>query len=212
MAKRRRVLTEKSALERWESGIGQGTGKEYLPWLTIHDVPSRGLVTRCMGWKSQREHQFLSQGELRVFLWLEWCSGVTDIREQFPLWSFEDTLTIAKSLGIKHPTPVTSVENAISVMTSDFRVTTQNGEDCIRTVKTQSDLLKPRTIEKLQIEQHYWLERNVDWKIVIADEIPLDFIKNMMLIHSCYNLDQGIVLSEQVPEFWTETTLESLPR
>jgi hypothetical protein len=206
MAKRPRVLTEKSALKRWESGRGQGTGKEYIPWLSIQDVPSKGLVSRCMGWKSQREHHLLSQGELRVFYWLEWCSGVTDIREQFPLWSFEDTQKIAESFGIKHPIPVTSVDNAIVVMTSDFRVTTQNGEDCIRTVKTQSDLSKPRTIAKLQIEQQYWLEKNVDWKIIIADEIPLNFFMNMTLIHPCFILDETIITSDQVPEIATYLT------
>ncbi len=32
-----------------KDGRGQGHFSEYKPWLTIHDVPSIGIVTRILG-------------------------------------------------------------------------------------------------------------------------------------------------------------------
>ncbi len=211
MAKRKRILTVQSANEQWKSGCGQGTGKDYQPWLTIHDLGSDGLSSRSPGWKSQRVHHFLSQGELKVFYWLECCPEIMDIREQYPLWSYENTQKVADSLGIRHPTSTRAKSDAIVVMTSDFHLTAQDGTNFVRTVKTKSDLLKLRTIQKLQIEQQYWLERDVNWKIVIADEIPSQFVINMKFLHSAFTLDEKIVTKDQIAEiadFLTQAVLK----
>lgn len=182
MAKRKRLLTEASVLKLWKEGRGQGEGSDYKPWLYIHDVASKGLVTRIQGWKHQREHHLLSNGEFAYFCQLEWSEQVVDIREQFPLWPIEETQEIADRLGIKHPDPRQG-ENNIAVMTSDIRITTANGGDFVRTVKTPSDLKKRRTIEKFEIERCYWEKRGVNWGIVIANDIPKDFVRNMTWIH-----------------------------
>ena len=123
MAKRKRLFTEASALKLWKEGRGQGEGSDYKPWLYIHDVASKGLVTRIQGWKHQREHHLLSNGEFAYFYQLEWSEQVVDIREQFPLWPIEETQEIAGRLGIKHPDPRRG-ENNIAVVTSDMRITT----------------------------------------------------------------------------------------
>ncbi|MEY4531464.1 MAG: hypothetical protein RLZZ156_2185 [Deinococcota bacterium] len=49
MAKRKRILTVQSAHEQWKSGCGQGIGRDYQPWLTIHDLGSDGLSSRSLG-------------------------------------------------------------------------------------------------------------------------------------------------------------------
>ncbi|MFP5274898.1 hypothetical protein [Coleofasciculus sp.] len=41
MAKRHRALTPKQIEQRLQQGRGIGWGKDYLPWLTVQDVPSR---------------------------------------------------------------------------------------------------------------------------------------------------------------------------
>jgi len=87
---------------RWlKDGRGSGSGAEYSPWLTVRDVPSKGRVHRVQGHLTPRTHHLLSALELSTFLLLEWNPLVTDIREQYPL-NVEETLEIAKELGIRH--------------------------------------------------------------------------------------------------------------
>ena len=102
MAKRNRGSSPKVNKRREKEGRGTGRGANYKPWLLILDVPSIGLATRDKGWITQREHHFMSKLEWQYFYLLEWSLIVTDIREQFPL-DLEETLAIAKSLGIPHP-------------------------------------------------------------------------------------------------------------
>jgi TnsA endonuclease N terminal len=100
--KRKNLTTQKLIDKRNSEGRGQGRGSDYKPGLRIQDVPSQGLVTRVNGWKTNREHHLFSKLELHYFYILDWSSIVSDIREQFPL-DLDETLAIAKQLGISHP-------------------------------------------------------------------------------------------------------------
>ena len=195
MAKRKRLLTEAAALKLWNGGRGQGDGATYQPWLTIHDVASRGLVSRIQGWRHQREHHLLSNGELSYFYQLEWSESVIDIREQFPLWPMDETRHIAATLGIKHPKPPFG-KDFVTTMTSDFRITTADGRDVVRTVKKSGELRKRRTIEKLEVERYYWENQGIDWGIVIAEEIPKTFVRNIHWVHPHLRFDPSPSWSE----------------
>lgn len=41
MSRTPRFFTQEQISKRIKDGRGQGMGKDYLPWLTIQDVPSR---------------------------------------------------------------------------------------------------------------------------------------------------------------------------
>ena len=43
MSRAPRFFTQEQISKRIKSGRGQGMGKDYQPWLTIQDVPSRGV-------------------------------------------------------------------------------------------------------------------------------------------------------------------------
>ncbi|MBM7599480.1 hypothetical protein JOC34_001848 [Virgibacillus halotolerans] len=58
---------------------------EYIPWLTIQNVSSKGRSTRLKGIKMTRQHEFLSGMERNYFYVLEYSNRVIDIREHFPL-------------------------------------------------------------------------------------------------------------------------------
>lgn len=103
MAYRRWSVDEDKIARLYKEGRGQGRGADYRPWLAIYDVASRGRSHRVVGYKTGRIHHFLSDIEWRLFMHLDWCDGVTDIREQFPLERCE-TSRIAEGLGIRHPT------------------------------------------------------------------------------------------------------------
>ena len=46
-----------------KEGRGQGTGKDYKPWIHVRDFSSQGKVSRIQGWKSGRAIQCLSSLE-----------------------------------------------------------------------------------------------------------------------------------------------------
>ena len=50
---RRKQDWTKAKFERYlKEGRGQGSGKDYKPWITIQDFPSKGRVSRTPGWRS----------------------------------------------------------------------------------------------------------------------------------------------------------------
>jgi hypothetical protein len=185
-----RPLIDRNTIDRFnEEKRGQGTLKDYKPWLTVRDVPSLGKSSRDDGWKTGRPHHFLSTLELLYYLILEWSLLVVDIREQFPLLPIDDTLAIADSLDIKHPThPKTGKP---IVMTTDFYISLRNESGSFehaRTVKYAKDLNDPRTIEKLEIERRFWEARGIDWGIVTEHEIPTQLAKNVDFLHGSWHL------------------------
>ncbi|XWK90298.1 MAG: hypothetical protein U7127_09685 [Phormidium sp.] len=121
MAHRRRRIDQDSIESMISEGFGQGTLINYKPWLQVRDLPSSGVCSRVKGWTTGRVHEFFSQNELRYFYLLDWSMVVVDIREQYPLLPLEETLLLAKELGISHPAnPRTQKPIA---MTTDFAIT-----------------------------------------------------------------------------------------
>lgn len=186
MAKRRREITE-AKIERFiKEGRGQGTGKEYLPWLRIQDVPSEGRATRGVGWTTGRRHELLSDIERDYCYLLDYSDDVSDIREQFPLLPLEETLLIAEKIGVEHPTdPKTGIP---IVMTTDFLITFKD-KNYARTVKPASQIENERTIEKFVIERLYWESRHVDWGMITDQDLPEALIRNIEWVHKEYHND-----------------------
>ena len=183
---------------RWmREGRGQGEGPDYRPWLTVRDVPSRGLSTRIKGWKTRRVQHLLSLQELRYFFCLEWAEEVLDIREQFPLTPLSETLEIAKECGVRHPGMRGG--GAPVMMTSDFliKVCRNASKVVARTFKLAKDL-NQRTIEKFEIERLYWLRRSINWAIVTEQDVPLALANNVAAIHEFRNLDAHSLKHDQI--------------
>ncbi|TDR80675.1 hypothetical protein [Paludibacterium purpuratum] len=102
MAKRRYDFDESKVQRYLAEGCGVGRLASYKPWLTVHDVPSSGRVSRIQGWHTGRIHHLLSDGETGLFLLFDWEDNVSDIREQFPL-DRGVTRQIAVEIGVPHP-------------------------------------------------------------------------------------------------------------
>jgi hypothetical protein len=198
VAKRQRNTNQAIIDKRIKAGRGQGRGAEYTPWLHIQDVPSSGLVHRIKGWKTHREHHFLSRLECEYFYALEWSPLVSDIREQYPLLPQAETLAIAQACGFRHPADPKTKEPI--VMTTDFVITLSKGVlqslDCARTVKPAVQLHSKRTLEKLEIERRYWQARQADWGIVTEREIPKALARNVELLHGYLQVTDRLALSE----------------
>lgn len=211
MAKSRAVI-DHNAIDRFQKeGRGEGRLQGYKPWLTVRDVPSRGSSSRDKGWKTGRTHHFLSTLELLYYLTLEWSLMVIDIREQFPLLPIDDTLAIADSLGIKHPTHPKTKQPV--VLTTDFYISLRNESGTFeraRTVKYAKDLSSRRTLEKLEIERRYWEVRKIDWGIVTEHEIPQTLARNVDFLHDAWHLPTRMSESSIAPvaEFLTRLFAE----
>lgn len=196
MAKRNRIKNNEKLLNE---GRGSGIGKEYLPWIKIQDVPSKGRVTRIKGITTGRQHELMSDMERDYFYFLDFADEIIDIREQYPLLPIEDTLAIALELGIKHPEDPQTHEPI--VMTTDFLITiNKDGKfiDVARTIKIKDDLLNKRVLEKFDIERQYWKRKEIDWAIITDEEIDKVVAHNISFVHGykeIENIDSFLEIS-----------------
>jgi hypothetical protein len=136
--------------------------------------------------------------EYYVFLIYDLMMRVLDIREQFPLLPLEETLEIARMLGIKHPTdPATGYP---VVMTTDFLLKVRIGRETFfhaRTVKYAEELEDPRVKEKFEIERRYWKRRDIDWGYVTEEDLPPALVENALLLHPFYCTSDLYPLTEK---------------
>lgn len=180
MVGRKNVNTELQSQKWLREGRGGGHGSDYKPWLTVRDLPSEGRSHRFFGHNSQRTHHLLSDLELAVFLLLEWNISTVDIREQFPL-RLEDTKALALESEIDHP----AVRGVLQVMSSDFLVNTSNANrpKFALQAKYAETLSNARTIEKLELERRYWLQKGVPWWLITEKDIPNVVTKNISWLY-----------------------------
>jgi len=160
---KRAVWTRKQSVARYFKGYGQGEGTAYRPWLEPKDFSSRGTSRRAPGRSNGRQHSLFSDHEWRTFLACQHLRDVVDIREQFPLWTLDETEELARSLGVRHPAPLGAEPQ---VMTTDLLLTMRAGNLAAIAVKPSNELGKVRVLEKLEIERLYWEQRGVAWSIV----------------------------------------------
>jgi hypothetical protein len=179
MFRRRIGITLSDFPKYLAKGYGQGEGANYQPLIHVQDFPSRGWRNREWGWKTGRQHDYLSSNELHYHYILDWSQMVVDFREQFPL-APEQTLEIAKHCGIRHPfdrksgEPIVMTTDFLIILPQHFGFTKQ-----ARTIKPSKDLLNKRTIEKLEIERQSWQTLGVHWAIVTEREIDLERIRRI---------------------------------
>jgi len=197
MSKRNRVTNQAVIEKRLREGRGQGHFSEYKPWLTIHDVPSQGVVTRIKGWKSGRLHHYFSEHyELAHHYQMEWADNCCDIREQFPLLPLEKTLFIAEKLGVKHP--IDPKSKYPIVMTTDMLLTMKHDGDMkfvAHSIKPKSKLNR-RVLEKLEIEKVFFKDGGIGWSLITEHQINYELVKNMEWLHSAKFLEGQVTFNQ----------------
>ncbi|NRG47712.1 TnsA endonuclease N-terminal domain-containing protein [Bacillus sp. CRN 9] len=172
----------KSTFERYlKEGRGQGKGPNYKPWRNTYEFSSKGRVTRLYGNKTGRIHQLHSDNQYRAFLIFEFQSKVTDIRESYPLLDVMEVIDDKENLRFEM---FTDKETKVPyVLTTNFLLTTRDtdGKETYfaRTIKNTTELKRKITFEKLEIERRYWLQKNVDWKVITEKQLPRQLAKNI---------------------------------
>lgn len=169
-----------------KEGRGQGEGKDYKPWLTVQDFPSKGRCSRIFGWKTGRVHHLFTDSEARFFYLLEWEDAVIDIREHFPLLDFDDWVQDREDLRFDLFTDKKS--GTPYVISTSFLITVKDQDGkagyIARSLKAASELEKKISLERLEIERRYWQARGIDWGIVTNKDIPIFRAKNIEWVHS----------------------------
>jgi TnsA endonuclease N terminal/TnsA endonuclease C terminal len=190
--------TEEKRDRYMKEGRGQGSGRDYKPWIEVSDFSSSGRVSRDLGWKTNRVHYLMSDGETRLYYLFEWSDRIVDIREQFPLLDRELCFKIAEEMGVEYPKDPKS--GAPYVLTTDFMLTVirdGNRADEARTFKPSKSLNDKRTALKLEIERRYYTSKGVNWKIVTEKDLPKLTIKNIEWIHSAYRLEENQEMNKE---------------
>ena len=199
MSKSKTHFTQIQIRQRIEQGFGQGQGQDYKPWLRVQDVPSIGRAHRVYSHRTKRTHQLLSDLERAIFFILDWKSSTLDIREQFPL-NLEDTLHIAKEVGIHHP----QMGGEKQVMTSDFLVDTADIHlsKFVLQAKYSKDLEDKRTIEKLEIERRYWTKKEIPFFLVSERSFSDVIHKNLSWLYQTKETPHEELDIQRIAEFY----------
>jgi hypothetical protein len=209
MASRRYGWSEAKIRRYQKMGRGRGELSEYIPWLRVQDVPSRGRSHRIFGRVAGRVHHLLSDLERNAFLIYDYAENVSDIREQFPL-DRAMTSEIANELGVRHP--VDPASRCLLVQTTDLLISrkTESGSHLLaRTVKYSKDLCNRRALEKLEIERVYWTSLGVNWGIVTEREISKTVIRNLEYIREGIDLT---TVSQPSPNYYRDLASEVIVR
>jgi hypothetical protein len=194
-----RPMSTNAMVARYNDGFGQGDGKTYRPWLTASDVPSIGVTTVFKGRKTNREHTAFSNLERATIMVAQWSDHVLDIREQFPLWPLDETLAIAETLGVEHPS---TRDGSRVVMTTDVLLTVEGGPSTFEpiTVKPSSELGNKRVLEKLEIERVYWSNRDSTMRIVTEKELPESLVSNLRWMDEYYDITPETIVPSEIPQ------------
>jgi hypothetical protein len=186
VAKHRRKWNA-SVYQRYiREGRGQGNGAGYKPWIAIQDFASRGMVSRIRGHTTGRVHHLMSNYETSLFYLLDWSDNVIDIREQYPLSNLPEAVEIAEKAQIRYP--FDTLSGFPYVLTSDFCIETASGIETIA-VKPSAELVKPRVIEKLEVERRYWTSQKIRWRIVTEHEIDMVKARNIEWLAQARSLE-----------------------
>ena len=159
--------------------MGEGTGKDYKPYITTSEFNSMGTTSVIKDWKTGRGVHCLSQGEMLWYYILRWDDENIDIREQYPL-DYIKTCKIAERFGFKNPQ---------HIMTTDFLVTKADGKSVAYSVKTNSDQ-KKRQLDLLCIEKYYWISRGVDYQLLLKTDANRTLAGNVRLVTEFYDADR----------------------
>lgn len=199
-----RRMTEKKIAELVASGHGRGIGKDYLPWIHVRDLSSRGTSRRAPSAKTGRTHQLLSDVEFDLFLLLEWSREFTDIREQYPL-DRDLTQDVARSLGIRHPHyPDTHVP---VVMTVDFVCTCLPGaatEFVAFNAKRTEEAEDEGSLLKLEILRASLELLGIPHHLVYHSDLPSQKVRNIEWIRGSAVKDGE---AEPRPGYWSSMSI-----
>jgi hypothetical protein len=170
---------------RIRRGRGVGYGRDYVPWLKVRDVPSRGTSSVVSGVRIGRSHHLLSELEATYFFLIERRLSTVDIREQWPLLDLDGTLELCARMGLRHryrgiyPDP----------FTIDFLITEKVGGEIryrAASIKTREDAANPEIRHRLSLEHAWCRQRRIPWMLVDTSAFDRTLLSNLRFVRSWF--------------------------
>jgi hypothetical protein len=174
----------KKLVYRLRKGFGQGFSSNYIPWIGIRDLSSKGTSTRMFSPKTGRKMEFLSNIERDIFLDAEFREDFLDYREQRP---FDRYLTGQCATKLKYRHPIYVGTRIRTVMTADGELTIRRDGQPHRIMidcKAASDLDTPRTQEKLAIVRMACEIEGIPHVVVTEKTVSPQRIRNILWVRS----------------------------
>lgn len=162
--------------------MGEGTGKDYLPYITTSEFNSLGTTSVIKDWKTGRGVHCLSQGEALWYYILRWDDNNVDIREQYPL-DRDTAIKIAEENGFQYP------KQKNHIMTTDFLTTEKSGKLHAYSIKTDTNL-NERTLQLLCIEKLYWNKQGVPYTLLYKVDVNKILVSNIRIVTEFYDSDR----------------------
>lgn len=170
---------------RIRRGRGVGHGLEYVPWLKVRDVPSRGTSSVVSGIHVRRPYHLLSELEATYFFLIERRPSIIDIQEQWPILDIDQTLTLCAQTGVRHgyrgPYP--------EPFTIDFLIT-EEIKGKIRyhaaSIKNPKDAANPQVRQRLAIEHAWCGEWGVPWTLVDTSRFDRTLLANLRFLRAWF--------------------------
>ncbi len=176
----------------------------YEPFWRTDDVPSSGVKTKISHFKTKyRIVHLLSQNELWMYLHLVRNPLVLEIYEQYAV-PLDFSLAIANELEVKHP--VYSDSQVPIVQTIDFVVDMLNPETgeiykAAFPVKQPEDALRPRTMEKMALQEAYCELEHMEYELVTSEVLRTVCSENL---EALYRYRVLLPFLQRVAERWLQ--------
>ena len=171
-------------LFKWMRKINQG---QYEPIIKVWSGPKSTRRHLLRGFKSERNHHFLSDGEYRTGIYYESLPKTINYFEQFPLWDMGRAIRIAHEMGIKYPQ---DKDREAYVMSTDLLCLELNPEEggfrkVARSYKPLDSFLTKhpvsisRTLDKLELERRYYEEEGISFELITDADISKRCASNL---------------------------------
>jgi hypothetical protein len=223
-----KVMTLKKMIQHIRDGFGQGHGRNYLPWITIHRKNSSSNSNQVVSWMPPlgRTGHYLSRGEYFLALLLLWL-GVLDLREQYPIWPFthmnplvgamgsegmelkwsRGLLEIAADANIRHGVEFGTNIPYVATIDQLATISTANGLKLVafssKPIATHSEEVNERTLERLELERLYFEEIGVRYVVTYSGLVPSILAGQLEWLLDCSVLPASPKLGHLVDLFAT---------
>ena len=170
-------------IDKWEQRAI--ATEEFEPFIQVKRSPTIGKGAKVFNPDSAKTHEVLSILETNLLRYLDYLPNVLSVCTQYPLLPIKETLEIAESLAVKHPSFIPKGKNIRSelkidqaiVMTTDFFIewVDENGEIhysaiALKAVNDNGDfsdksVRNTNINNKLNIEAKFWKKEQRDWHL-----------------------------------------------
>ncbi|MPV66880.1 hypothetical protein [Burkholderia sp. BE17] len=175
-------LSEKARVRFAKEGRGTGAWGTYVPGRTFRELRGVGRMhrfscSRCGG----RQIVLPSDMALATFLDEHWDRQTRDLREYFPLMDVDETVRVARSIGVRHPT---YRDGSPRILTTDLLVFKLESEDhswaAVQSVSARSG--ESGMSSQNLIVREFWRRAGVPSRAVYSLGLNSFRIRNLWLL------------------------------